>query len=70
MYRQSETEIKREVITDSQEMEVTVKIRGRLTPNQIKEITEIADKTSKRLEEITIEGEPDQNPCDKETAGK
>lgn len=70
MYRQSETEIKREVITDSQEMEVTVKIRGRLTPNQIKEITEIADKTSKRLEEITFKGEPDQEPCDKETAGK
>lgn len=70
MYRQSETEIKREVITDSQEMQVTVKIRGRLTPNQIREITEIADKTSKRLEEIAIMGEPDQERGDKETAGK
>lgn len=70
MYRQSETEIKREVITDSQEMQVTVKIRGRLTPNQIREITEIADKTSKRLEEIAIMGEPDQERGDKEIAGK
>lgn len=70
MYRQSETEIKREVITDSQEMQVTVKIRGRLTPNQIREITEIADKTSKKLEEIAIMGEPDQERGDKETAGK
>ena len=70
MYRQSETEIQREVITDSQEMQVTVKIRGRLTPNQIREITEIADKTSKRLEEIAIMGEPDQERGDKETAGK
>lgn len=70
MYRQSETEIKREVITDSQEMQVTVKIRGRLTPNQIREITEIADKTSKRLEEIAIMGEPDQERGDKETDGK
>lgn len=70
MYRQSEAEIKRTVATDSQEMQVTVKIRGRLTPNQIREITEIADKTSKRLEEIAIMGEPDQERGDKETAGK
>lgn len=70
MFRQSDTEIKREVINDSQEMQVTVKIRGRLTPNQIKDITEIADKTLKKVENIAIGGEPDLERNNKEAAEK
>lgn len=70
MYRQSETEIKREVITDSQEMQVTVKIRGRLTPNQIKNITEITDITLKKVESIAIDGELDSERNNKEATEK
>lgn len=74
MYKKNEMEIKREAITGeeicSHEIEVTVKTRGKLTSNQIKNITEIMDETLEKVVGIAISGEPDQGCNSTESAGK
>lgn len=56
MYKQDDATIKRTVIagteTEPQETEVTIKVRGDLTPDQIKSITEIADRAAEQAIDI------------------
>lgn len=73
MYRENEMEIKREAVTGEEPnlhvIELTVKTRGRLTSNQIKDITEIMDETLEKVVGVAISGEPDQGCNNTESAG-